>query len=215
MTQDKIQIDEQLAEKYKEKWKAISVDTKETDKALASKAINEIYEAKGLPAPYILFVENPIHGVRIAEYAMQKESAGNLKRVLDWVATEEFKTKKATKVDFHGYGQLDAYWLVYWDYLIDNHREVVEKDIPVIKPTMDLSLQANYYWLLDLMAIVTVKPKVFAVENDKFHNLFEPAIKFNDFEVYCLNGEVVNQEEWAKKTAPYKSTVAKTVFQKL
>lgn len=215
MSQQKIQIDEKKAEKYKEKWKAISIDTEPTDQAVVTDAINDIYKAKGFANPHVLFVDNPIYGLRIAEYAMQPSCKDNLKKVLDWVATEEYKTKKASKAEFHGYGQLDAYWLVYWDYLIDNHKEVVEKDLPVILPTLKLSTECNYYWLFDLLSIITVKPKVFAVENDKFHNQFDAAIRFNDLEVYCLDGEVLSKEDWNKKTAPFKSTNAKTVFQKL
>lgn len=211
-----LHLDESKTEVYKEKWMKIAVDTTPTNQEKAVEYINEIYKVNGYTAPYILFVDNPIYGVRIAEYAMQPESKDNLKRVLDWVATDEYKTKKASSVDFHAYGQLDAYWLIYWDYVLDNHKnEVSETDAVKITPVMNLAKEVSYYWLLDKIAIVTVKPEIFQVENEKPHSIFKPALKWKDLDLYILEGKKVSKEEWEVKTAPFKSTVAQTVFQKI
>jgi hypothetical protein len=211
-----LNIDESKVEAYKEKWMKIALDTTETNKEKATEYINEIYKVNGYEAPYILFVDNPLFGVRISEFAMQPESKDNLKRVLDWVATDEYKTKKASSVDFHAYGQLDAYWLIYWDYVLDNHKqEVSADDAKRITPVMKLANEVSYYWLLDKMAIVTVKPEILAIENEKPHSIFTPALKWKDLDLYVLEGKLMQKDEWDKKTAPFKSTVAQTVFQKI
>lgn len=193
----KIQIDEKVAKIYRDKWYAISIDTTKTNKQKARKAIKDIYKAKGLDTPKILFVDNPSYGIRIAEYAMN--NTRSVKQVMEFIKKGEYKTKKAKVVDLHGLGQQDASWLVYWDYLIDNHRDLVEKDIPVIVPTMELSKEVNCYWLLDKMAIVTVKPEIFSFVNGKFHSTTGPAIKFKNYELYLLNGKEFTKKQWQQK----------------
>lgn len=210
--------EEQVKEQYKAKWEKIALDTTPTDEVAAEKYFTELYAVNGLAKPHIMFVDNPVYGARIADFTARKEqaAANGLQNVLDFVQLGTYKTERAKNVEFHGYGQLDAYWLVYWDYVKNEEPKKLSKDdIAKANPFLDLAKEVNYYWLFDRLVIVSRKPKSICVENDKLHSLFTPALEFGELEIYAIEGEVMKKEEWMQKTAPFKSDLALEVFKKL
>lgn len=216
-TVDDVVVDVALAKKYEEEWYQIATDTSETNREVAADAVNRIYAEQGRAKPEIIFMPNPLYAMRTAVFAMKPENGGpdGVANVKKYVAEERYKTEKADKVEFHQYGQLDAYWLVYWNYMKDLHPELIPTELPKVGPVMDLSKEVNYYWLFEPLAILTVKPKYMGIVNEKFHDVDGPAIKFDDLEVYVLENERVTKEEWEKRVMPYKSQLGKTIFKKL
>ena len=214
-----------VKEIYRQKWEDIAVDTTPTNEQLATLHINEVYQAYGLPNPYILFVENPIYAARIAAYAAlpqfapTKTSDGinyHVQEVLDFAKQELHKEKSKYPVDFQGYGQLDAYWLVYWDYAINEKPSDVKKeDAKKIKPLIEAAKHVNYYWFFEPLAIVSRKPKKFEVENKQLHSMTGPAIVFDDLEIFCLENQQVSKEEFLEKTAHVNSSLGKLAFKKI
>jgi DNA segregation ATPase FtsK/SpoIIIE-like protein len=214
-----------IKEQYRQKWESIAVDTTPTDEQLATMHINEVYKAYNLPQPYILFVENPLYAARIAAYAALPQFAPtktangtdfHVQEVLDFAKQELHKEKSKYPVDFQGYGQLDAYWLVYWDYSINEKpSEVKSSDLAKIKPLIEVAKQVNYYWFFEPLAIVSRKPKIFAVEDKQLHNTQGPAIVFDDLEIYCLENQQVSKEEFFEKTAHLHSSLGKLAFKKI
>lgn len=212
-----VTVDLQKVKPIEDKWLAIALDTSPTDKTKVEELLDKLYQAKGVSKPPTVYVSNPIYGLRTATFAADpaQGKSGGTQRVIDYVNNETFKTDTNQSADFNQYGQFDSYWFIYWDYLFQFHPDRVkeyEKEVPVL---MELAKHVSYYWVYDGITIVVPKVQELVIDNQKFDNKFGPAIKWEKFNIYALDGNIISKDEWTAKTLQYQSSLGKVIFNKI
>jgi len=158
---------------YLEKYLAIGLSIRPTDKVKAEKALKASYKYLKMEEPEIRWVDSPIKGAIMAA----QEAKGSMD------VTRENIRDQASKASF---GQFEAYW-VSTPSFIANELEV-EKDelIDIVNGIIE---EVNTYWTFEGLIIATEKPVAIHFENDKLHNPDGLALEYKDgYGIFALNG---------------------------
>lgn len=193
---------EKLLPVYVDKWTKIGTTTGPCNVPEVKKWISEAYKAANqkVPSFFIGPLNNPIEGA-IAEYILNKyvneeiefEDAEDLnnrviKEIDEILASGDLPKGKLT-ISNMAYGSSE-YWLSYYDYI----QEVLELDLSVVTPLINLAKSNCGWWTpLEDIAIFQHPPlEIHRDEQGRLHNSNGPAIKFrgnydiND--VYSVHG---------------------------
>lgn len=172
--------EQQLAKcpEYVKKYVDLGLSTKPlTDKSKAqiTEIIGKVYEAGGLPAPkQVLFFQNPVECSVFAS----KNGAKNVKSFC--------------------YGSLEAGWLSFYSYFINEVPEVTGLD--KIKPLIELLGLCSYWLPYANSALVSQNPTSIMKNANGLHNADGPALTYaGDFDpIYSMNGIIM--PKWVIET---------------
>lgn len=173
---------EALIPVYLEKFKTIGLSTEPTDKAAAEAAIRRSYEYLAKlnlcsATPEIIWADSPMKGIILAA----QHAKGDVN-----VTNEEVQAQASMA----SYGSFEAYWAS--TYLFITKELPVEKD-ELADIVLDIITHCGVYWTFEDLVILTPKPSVIAMVNDKLHNTAGPALQYpNGDGIYAVNGECKN-----------------------
>jgi hypothetical protein len=182
-------------QEYVDKWIKIGTCTRPSNKTKAEDALIRAYKVASLKPPEkIIWTTSPLAGCIIAGI-LKKAIGGEPK--LDSVGASVWASVRASVWDAV-YGQQDAFWLSFYNFL----QEVVKlkKETEKLVPLMDLSLEANWVYLYKNIAIMSEKPITCKLNEQRvLHSEDSAAIEYKDgFAVYALNG--IRMPDWVIKT---------------
>lgn len=169
---------------YRDKWLKIGLSTDPGNEADAEKLVDAAYEVAGLKAPKDkIWRDSPWGGAKVAAILSKVESVP--KDLIEREAKLE-ASEIRSQLNQCGYGQHDAHWLGFYNFFL----EVMDlKVCERLKPLMDLANHIGWWWPFDKAAVLTRKPQVLNMQNQRLHCDGGPAMKYADgFAVWALNG---------------------------
>lgn len=161
---------------YVEKYRAIGTSTAACDRKKAEAALIEVYKHLGKPAnPTFEWVDDPFQGqIKAAQYLHQRENV-----------TQEEVREQANEAS---YGSLEAYWVAFYSFIIN---EIPVKDDGLCDKFNNVILDTGVYWTFDDHIIVSEKPCVLKMKNDKLHCEDGPALAWpSGRSLFALDGEI-------------------------
>lgn len=143
------------------------------DRAAAEDAITRAYQKENLAKPEFIWTRSPM------EAARKCLELGDTKDGLIYAA---------------GYGNHDANWLAFYDYM-RNVLGLVEETEELV-PLMDHALVGGWYWPYDTICVMSERPiEIYTNERGDLHNFNGAAILYSDgFGLYSFNGLEVPKE---------------------
>ena len=201
--------------KYYNKWYNIGTDTQPGNIEKAKELVKTHYKAQGHSEPKeIIVFDGPYDAAYLAAYGKLHSFEDTMEAYNNGTYINELKNNSDFQgLEFDGFGQFDAHWLAYYDFLIN------ETDVEVnenVKNLIELAEHVSFYWAFDKMFIMVKKISDIHLENDQLHNVFGPALDYPDgFPIYALEGKHLSYDEWEKETRPYRSDLAKEIFKKV
>ena len=166
--------------------------TKPADHRKAEEAMGEIYRLIGLPAPSFRWLPNPLSvnflskydsvkdRVQAALFPRPKPRKATYKSLVDCIGkTIENMTGSQEYLDFFLFGQHDSYLLPY-----SPHQSVFG------------SMRKNVNWFAPFRSVCMMveKPLRQSVENNLTSHRSLPAIEYEGFKVYAIDGVVVPRD---------------------
>jgi len=199
---------------FVDKWSAIGINTDPIDHAAAEDIIEQIYKKENLKKPHIVWCKSPSQMIETA--VLVNQIAGQIQPGTDSVSSDvallayesvrpfqEYKdfqhkfnsSAKATMKNNCCFGQHDAGWLSFYDYM----REVLGL---LIKETEELTclfqLAKHTHWWLPTEDICWMSERPLFVHFDDEHRLHcetGSAIKYlDDFQIWSIHGVQVDQQ---------------------
>jgi len=149
-------------ESLKEKWLKVSLSTEPSDRPRAEKAITELYRLSGKPAP-----------------------------VFEWYdSTKLAKLAVGTRPNNALYGQFEAYWLAYYEFVKDDIVTFSAEDSAFLDQFVEVGLSTAWYWSLEGLCIMAERPiEIHLDEDNNLHNTDGAAMLFRDGTgVYSIDG---------------------------
>lgn len=169
---------EALLPVYRERFKAIGLSTEPTDRAKAEEAIRKSYaylakSGQCKPNPEIIWAESPMKGIVLAaQYAKGDVNVTN--------------AEIQAQAPMASYGSFEAYWASTYIF--------ITKELPVEKDelddiVLDIITHCGVYWTFDDLVILTPKPSLIAMKDNKLHSTDGPALQYaNGDGLYALDG---------------------------
>lgn len=155
-------------EGWRQKWLAIGLSTEPADRAAAENGVRLAYEFAGeKPPKKIIWCDSPLAGAR--------------------KAAELLGGSPSTQVSYACYGQHDAGWLGFYDFLWNVCQlDAAEK----IQGLCEVAKHAGWWWAMDKAVILTERPTVVSRdEQGRLHSLEGPAIAYPDkWALYAVHG---------------------------
>lgn len=149
---------------YLEKYMAIGLSTKPCDRALAEKAVTDSYLYQKLSAPKFEWYDSPKQGARRAAELAE----GTLDVTIDQIKEQASKAS---------YGSFESYWVAFYDFIVSELP--VEKDalIDIVKNIVE---HCGVYWTFEDIVVMTEKPTLILIKDDKLHNTDGLALQYKD-----------------------------------
>lgn len=168
-------------EVYYDKWLKTGLKTglmTDDEKSKTVDCIHRIYQNQGLRIPEVIFVRSP------------QEATEKIKEIS--------KGKIANPLNDAAFGQHDAYWLGFYDFMRNELglKEETEELVPII----ELASYCNWWFPYDNVCVVSERPIFLSVnEAGNLHNTTRKAIEYADgFGVFEMNG--VECPDWVVLT---------------
>lgn len=177
---------------YVTKWTAIGLSTEPTNKERAAKNVIDYYKVAGLTPPEnIVFAASPRAAMVMANILASKEyHVCKDKSKFDWKAAEKRESKNYNS-NYAG-GNLWAGWQAFYEFFKD---EVGVPGLEIIQPTLELSKDCGWIFPYNDFCVLSEKPQVLKIRNNRLHNETGPALSYSDgFKIYALNGVIM--PEW-------------------
>ena len=165
---------EKMIPVYLDKYLKIGLSTEETNKEKAEDAIIRSYKYMNLNTPKIIWADNPLEGAKIAlklKIGDQKPSNDDFSEI----------------VSAASYGSFEAYWISFYSFAF---YELGAKKDELIDIVNDIAKNCGVYWTFEDTVIMTPKPKMIKMKNEKLHNTEGYAIDYGNWGVFAINGEV-------------------------
>ena len=175
---------------YVSLWLGIGLAThKDSDKELAERAIDVAYECADLKPPVKkIWVANPLEGC-IMSINYSKTGTFSLDRAN--ISPSEISSEFFAA----GYGSMDANWLSFYHFFqVECQLECTNK----LKGLMEFAKSGGMYWPFKDAVIFCPKPSEIHMENKRLHREGGPAISYDGFYTWALNG--VRVEPWMAET---------------
>jgi len=199
---------------FVQKWLNIGLCTDRIDPVASVPATNLSYKCAELPTPgHMVICESPYQGCVISYFAQEDKILEIIEtgKYFDLLPINDINGQKIYKIsgekfkqleeDYCSqksiseilrdqmsnciYGSLEGSWLSFYDVfgeMIDEIRQKIEGLIQVAK-------SCGFLWVYDEMAIITDRPEVIDMMDDRLHCEDGPAIKYTDnFSVYAWKG---------------------------
>lgn len=149
---------------YLERYRAIGISTRPTDRSAAAQAVIEAYAYLKKPRPEIIWADSPFAGARIAA-----ELAAGTKDVT--------KAQVADQASKASYGSLEAYWVAFYSFI--GEQLPVEKDelLGIVNRIIE---ECGVYWTFDDTVVLTDKPTFISMVDGKLHNPNGKALEYKD-----------------------------------
>lgn len=168
---------------YEKQFRDIQMNTEPTDKAKAEDAVRRsyVYLAKTQKDistnPEFVWADSPMKGARLA--------AEILKGSKD-ITTEELRAQ----AEQAAYGTFEAYWTSVYAFI--GFELPVETD-ELLQIVVDIVKNCGAYWTFNNLVVMTPKPSMIEVENNKLHCISGPALQYpNGDAIYAYKGERKN-----------------------
>lgn len=187
MAKDKKLIDKLTPEQeakipeYLAKFKAIGLSTRPTDKAKAEAAVRKAYEymhkkdGSCVANPEFVWAGSPRAGQKLAaQYAKGDEN----------VTAEEIQAQASMA----SYGSFEAYWVSTYSFIAN--------ELPVDKDELcaiveEIVEECGVYWSFEDLVVMTPKPTVINMKDDKLHCEDGPAMSYENGDgIFAINGEI-------------------------
>ena len=173
---------DQLAkiEEYKERFRQIGMSTAPTDKSKAEEFIRRAYvylhkneqPTRDFSNLEFVWAKNPLEGAKLAA----QYTKGDVN-----VTDEEIHAQATTA----SYGSFEAYWVATYVYMAEVLGTKKDELVDII---LDITKECGVYWTFEDLVVMTPKPTKIHVKDDKLHNTDGPALEYEDYSVYAING---------------------------
>lgn len=181
---------------YVERFRAIGLSTRPTDRAKAEEALREMYQYQNLPAPRFVWAEDPFSGAILAAKMSAYTVPEELKDApLDVLMAEVRKVKvtpsdvqaQASKANF---GSFEAQWVVAHSFICNELPVKHDGLIHKVEKTIE---ECGVYWTFSEPAIALVTPKpseIHVDEERRLHSTTGMALKYANGEgFYAYKGQ--------------------------
>lgn len=180
---------EMMAEmiKCRDKWIAIGLDTTPANHAKAEDGLNGAYEVAGKKRPYeIHWVASPHQGIILAAQWIAGDN------MLPWGDPKLPQVSKDDVIKALGlscYGQFDAGWHAFYEYL----QPYLPDKISKLEPQREIAKYGHWWWPFDNGAIMCERPTCINVDGEgRLNCLTGPAIHYVDaFSLFAYHGTQV------------------------
>lgn len=166
---------------YLERYRELSVSCGETDRVAAEKAVRASYvhihntNQSCAKDPEFVWADGPAAGAKLAaQYAK-----GDLN-----VTTAEIQAQASMA----SYGSFEAYWVSTYAFVAE--QLPVKKD-ELVDIAIDIVKHCGVFWTFQDIVVMTPKPVVIEMKNQKLHSTTGPALKYPNGEaIYAFDGEI-------------------------
>lgn len=174
----------------RDKWVAIGLDTTPANHQLAEEGLCEAYAVAEKPLPKeIHWVRSPHQGIILAAQWIVGDD------VLPWGDPKLPKVSKDDTIKALGlscYGQFDAGWHAFYEYLEPYLPDKISK----LEPQRKIAKNGHWWWPFENAAIMCERPLCIHVDGEgRLHNISGAAMAYPDgFEIYCYHGTQVPED---------------------
>jgi len=199
---------EEIAKKiYIPKWEKIALDTTPLNRDKVREAVTKLYECGKVKPPfYTIFVKSPLqlcYARQAFDNKMEHEQVRDETTPADWVQenvvaeierlVKENATYTSTDLDAIIYGQHEASWLAYYDFL---KQELKQPDLEVLDGLFEVAKQSGWLAVYENVCFVSEKPTEIHLDDQfNLHSTTGAAIAYSDgVKLYAVHG--VELEAW-------------------
>jgi len=204
---------ESLLPVYRDKWIDIGLDCTPINKVTARQSMSEIYTHSGFTLEKVIFCESPLAAILTAilykdgvfEYDEDYRGDGHQRlniKDLESIALKRFgksKLRGFVHEELNGcvYGNHEASWIGFYDYLRENFPELEEETRPIVE-IKKVTLEVNWFIPYDNMCFISNRPEwiKWNEDGDRVHHATEPAIRYRDGDVVYIWNDVGLPDEW-------------------
>lgn len=165
---------------YVERYDKMSLACGETNRPAAEKAIKDLYnflsktESRYKPNPAVTWVGGVLEGAKAAAQLVKGDPD---------VSPEEI----SAQADTASFGTFEAYWLATYDFIATEMEHKKDELVEIVK---DVVTHCGTFWTFEDEVIMSPRPLVIRVKNNKIHAEDGPAIEYpNGEKIFAFEGD--------------------------
>ena len=189
-----------LAE-YRSEWTKIGLASGDADLAAATPAINRLYALLGKPSPVIWRFSSPLVAqlfLNSRAQMLDQMSAQMSDQMRAQMSAQMIDQMRAQMIDqklkyYYTYfwGSLDAYWIVYYKFALDEFslKNISGENVEKLRLWETLAKSCGYIYFYENFCVICDRPESVWDEQNRLHNVSGPAIRFSDgWSIYNWHG---------------------------